>query len=227
MKTPLAMMLLVALGGATALFWWRSGTSSDSPAAGPALDPASAPRTDPGSGSAVGVVPFDPPADAPAEKSPSSDGSAPGPNTPDPRGAATKSNGDAPVVWPVVRQGDASPVDAAAKGEPAVTKELAFRALALVGVDPEAEKTWLRAIDDPNLPDGVRSDLIEDLNQEGYTDNSHPTKADLPLILARLELIERLAPLAKDEVNASAFEEAYKDLLEMYVRLGGEPRDKR
>jgi hypothetical protein len=74
------------------------------------------------------------------------------------------------------------------------------------------------------MPARVRSDLIEDLNQEGYTDNSHPGKADLPLIRARLELIERLAPYARDTVNAAAFGEAYKDLLAMYVRLGGERR---
>ena len=82
----------------------------------------------------------------------------------------------------------------------------------------------MRAINDPNMPPGVRSDLIEDLNDEGYSDNSNPTKEDLPLIIARLEILERLAPYAMDEVNAAAFEEAYKDLLEMYVRLGGKPR---
>ncbi len=104
--------------------------------------------------------------------------------------------------------------------------KLAFRALWYVGVDPEAEKTWMKAINDPNMSPGVRSDLIEDLNDEGYTDNNNPTKEDLPLILARLELIERLAPYAMDQVNADAFEEAYKDLLNMYVRLGGKPRKK-
>jgi hypothetical protein len=109
-------------------------------------------------------------------------------------------------------------------GEPEVAVELAFQALRLVGVDAEAERTWRRAIDDPRMPAGKRSDLIEDLNQEGFQDNSHPNKADLPLVLARLELIERLLPLAKDDVNRAAFGEAYKDLLAMYVRLGGEPR---
>ena len=29
-----------------------------------------------------------------------------------------------------------------------------------------------------------------------------------------------------DKVNADAFEEAYKDLLNMYTRLGGKPRKK-
>ena len=112
-------------------------------------------------------------------------------------------------------------------GTPRVSARLAFKALLYVGVDPEAEKTWMRAINDPNLPPGVRSDLIEDLNDEGYEDPSgnQITKRDLPLILARLEIIERLAPYAMDQVNADAFEEAYKDLLNMYVRLGGSERE--
>lgn len=110
---------------------------------------------------------------------------------------------------------------------PRVTEALAFAALARVGIDAAAEATWLRAISDPSMPRSVRSDLIEDLNQEGFTDNSHPTKADLPLILARLELIERLTPLQQDEAKIAAFQEAYKDLLAMYVRLGGAPRDKK
>jgi hypothetical protein len=108
-----------------------------------------------------------------------------------------------------------------AGGTPRVSAELAFKALLYVGVDPEAEKTWMQAINDKNLPEGVRSDLIEDLNDEGYEDPSgnNITKKDLPLILARMEIIERLAPYAMDKVNADAFEEAYKDLLNMYVRL--------
>jgi len=110
-------------------------------------------------------------------------------------------------------------------GEPAVPIKLAFRALWYLGTDPAAERTWLRAINDPNTPPGVRSDLIEDMEDEGYSDNSRPTKKDLPIILARLDLIERYAPYAMDEVNARAFEIAYRRLLDLYVRLGGKPRE--
>jgi hypothetical protein len=131
------------------------------------------------------------------------------------------------ITWPGRGRTASARATAAAPLEPAVAAELAFKALQYVGVDPEAEQIWRRAIDDPAMPEGVRSDLIEDLNQEGYLDNSQPTKADLPLIRARLELIERLAPFATDPVNAAAFEEAYKDLLAMYLRLGGEPRGRR
>ncbi len=128
------------------------------------------------------------------------------------------------IVWPVaatsgVRQRTAA---AGAGGEsPDVAIDLAFQALNFVGVDEEAEKIWLRAINDPKTPAGVRSDLIEDLNDEGYVDNSHPGKEDLELILARMRLIERLAPATTDPVNAAAFAETYKDLLAMYVRLAG------
>jgi hypothetical protein len=108
-----------------------------------------------------------------------------------------------------------------------VPVRLAFRALWYLGVDPEAEKTWSRAINDPNMPPGVRSDLIVDMIDEGYTDNDHPTKADLPVIRARLEILERYAPYAMDRVNAEAFAEAYRTMLELYIRLGGEPRTRR
>jgi hypothetical protein len=124
--------------------------------------------------------------------------------------------------WPV-RAGAPAESDGSAKGDPAVPADLAFLALKYVGVDAGAEKTWLRAINDPSMPAGVRSDLIEDLNDEGYTNDERPTHEDLPLILARLEIVERYYAFAMDEVNASAFQEAYKDLLALYVRLSEAP----
>jgi len=94
-------------------------------------------------------------------------------------------------------------------------------ALSRVGFDPAAEAVWLRAINDPDLPPEERKDLIEDLNEDGFPDPGNPTEADLPLILSRMELIEGLGPGAMDEVNEAAFREAYKDLVNMYLRLGG------
>jgi hypothetical protein len=41
------------------------------------------------------------------------------------------------------------------------------------------------------------------------------------LILSRIALIEELGPGAMDEVNDAAFREAYKDLVNMYLRLAG------
>jgi len=106
-----------------------------------------------------------------------------------------------------------------------VTDPVARIALSLVGVDPEAELYWVAAINDPSLPDGERQDLIEDLNEEGLPDPKHPTIEDLPLILSRLDRIERLMPWAMDKVNWDAFVEAYKDLLNLAdLAMGkGEP----
>ena len=92
-------------------------------------------------------------------------------------------------------------------------------ALSLVGVEPDAERYWVEAINDSSLPAHERQDLIEDLNEEGFSDPKNPTAAELSLIVARLWWIEELAPDALDKVNADAFAEAYKDLANMYARL--------
>ena len=132
--------------------------------------------------------------------------------------------GPAASAWP--RSGAAATASAIAapKGEPTVPESLAFRALWYLGVDPEAERTWARAINDRNHSEEVRSDLICDMVDEGYSDNNRPGKVDLPLIAARLDILERHAPLAIDDVNRRAFVSAYRSLLELYVRLGGQPR---
>jgi hypothetical protein len=100
-----------------------------------------------------------------------------------------------------------------------VPVEVARTALAYVGADPEAEEVWAAAINDPSLSAHARQDLIEDLNEDGFPDPKHVTPDDLPLIVSRLALIEELAPDAMDQVNADAFAEAYKDLVNMYGRL--------
>ncbi len=221
MKSPQAVTVCAALVVAgIAVLWWRSdsrsaipdGTASTSPAATTDEDPPPA------------TGPADDARDAANQRSRAAVGGAGAPvERPEPAGGAVDATSSGDVIpWPVVHAADTSSESARATGEPGVAVELAFRALRYVGADPEAEKTWRRAIDDPRTPASARSDLIEDLNDEGYTDNSHPTDADLQLILARLELIERLAPHAIDEVNAAAFEEAYKDLLNMYLTDRGE-----
>ncbi|HEV2696307.1 MAG TPA: hypothetical protein VG347_25710 [Verrucomicrobiae bacterium] len=95
-------------------------------------------------------------------------------------------------------------------------------ALSLVGADPEAEQYWATAINDPNLPAEERKDLIEDLNEDGLSDPKHPGAQDMPLILNRIRLIEELGPYAMDPVNAKAFDEAYKDLVNL---ASGGPAD--
>jgi hypothetical protein len=90
-----------------------------------------------------------------------------------------------------------------------------------VGLSPEAEEYWVAAINNPDLSDHEREDLIEDLNEEGFEDPKNLTIDDLPLILNRIEIIETYAPMAMDDVNAAAFQEAYKDLLNMFAKVTG------
>jgi hypothetical protein len=95
----------------------------------------------------------------------------------------------------------------------------ARQALARVGADPRANEVWAMAINNPDLPPNERKDLIEDLNEDGFADPRNLTAEDLPLILTRIEIVEQLAPAAIDDVNAAAFQEAYKDLVNMRDRL--------
>jgi hypothetical protein len=103
--------------------------------------------------------------------------------------------------------------------EPLIPVPQARLALSFVGADPVAEELWVAAINDPSLPPDARKDLIEDLNEDGFPDPRHITEDDLPLIMNRLELITTLAPESMDDVNAAAFAEAYKDLINMAFRL--------
>jgi hypothetical protein len=92
-------------------------------------------------------------------------------------------------------------------------------ALCFVGADPDAEQYWIEAINDPSLSAHERSDLIEDLNEEGLADPRGRNAEDLPLIVSRILLIEEVAPYAMDQVNADAFLEAYKDLVNLFLGL--------
>lgn len=99
--------------------------------------------------------------------------------------------------------------------DPTLRLPLARLALSAVGMDDLADELWMHAINDPDLAADARKDLIEDLNQDGFADPKNLTRDDLPLIEARLALIERLAPDAIDKTNAEAFAEAKKDLMAM------------
>jgi hypothetical protein len=93
----------------------------------------------------------------------------------------------------------------------------AREALRLVGTDTKAEEHWLKAINNPNLPAKEREDLIEDLNEVGFSDPKNLSANDLPLILKRIAIVEKLE--AMDDVNAAAIKEAHKDLTRMRDRL--------
>jgi hypothetical protein len=126
----------------------------------------------------------------------------------------------APIKRAIEPRRAATGAEPAPVAPPLVPKVLARSALELVGSDPDAEEIWVNAINDPNRSSEERKDLIEDLNEDGFPDPKNVTEDDLPLILSRLLLIEELAPEAIDEVNADAFQEAYKDLVNMLERLG-------
>jgi hypothetical protein len=105
--------------------------------------------------------------------------------------------------------------------DPVAKEKLGRLALSYVGADPLADEVWVWLINDPDLSAKVREDLIEDLNENGFSDGNgrRPTVDDLPLIESRILLLEEQAEFAMDEVNAAAFAEAYKDLARMWQRL--------
>lgn len=117
---------------------------------------------------------------------------------------------------PAVQAGQAQ-----GQGDPPPEDPLARAALSLVGIDREAEAYWVDAINDSGLSAEERQNLIEDLNEDGLSDFRNPTVQDLPLILSRIRLIEELAPDAMDKVNADAFAEAHKDLVNMVIKITG------
>ncbi|HEX4265435.1 MAG TPA: hypothetical protein VH597_13950 [Verrucomicrobiae bacterium] len=95
-------------------------------------------------------------------------------------------------------------------------------ALALVGLDPNAEQYWLEAIYDTSLPDKEREDLMEDLNEVGFADPANVTANDLPLIVNRLKILEELKPTVNDPFMSEHLGEAYKDLANMYAKAVGQ-----
>jgi hypothetical protein len=105
--------------------------------------------------------------------------------------------------------------------DPVFKEQLGRYALSFVGYDPVANQIWAALINDPDLSGQVRKDLIEDLNENGFSGGNGRTATvdDLPLILYRIQLIETFAPSAMDEVNSDAFQEVHKDLMNMATRL--------
>ena len=133
-------------------------------------------------------------------------------NAPSPK---TKPDGDLKVA--------PAPTQAKKPKEPLHDPE-ARVAMSLVGIDPEAESYWLEAIFDSGLPDNEREDLMEDLNEEGLSDQKHLGPQDLPVILNRLAIIEEILPHA-DKFMVTHLGEAYKDLVNLakITQGGGAP----
>jgi hypothetical protein len=108
--------------------------------------------------------------------------------------------------------------------DPAQKEPFARLALNYVGADTQANDFYQKAINDMALSRSHRKNLIEDLNQDGFSDTRNLTANDLPLIQNRITLIESLAPHATDPVNSAAFKEAYKDLLIMRDKVTRPPQ---
>lgn len=136
--------------------------------------------------------------------------------TPKPTPKPAKSGSSPSVPAKSKKSGWSSPGD---ETEPLIPISIAREALVFVGANPLAEDIWLTAINDPKMSAKARSNLIEDLNEDGFTNKKRPTVDDLPLIVSRINFIERHGPDSVDLVNMEAFLEAYKDLLNMYDRL--------
>jgi hypothetical protein len=108
---------------------------------------------------------------------------------------------------------------AQAQGKQKVVQDpIAREALAMVGMNPAAEQYWEDAIHDMSLPKAERQDLIDDLNEAGFADPHHPTPEDVPLILKRMEILEKLLPTLPKDLDAD--EVLHKDLPQM-GRVGG------
>jgi hypothetical protein len=177
-------------------------------------EPAPAVQTDSIAGASSGSMETRAPAHRADPPSPSDSGASQETRKPA-RAARNAARPDAPAAD--------RPAPAAAPAlEPLIPVPQARLALSFVGADPVAEELWVAAINDPSLPPDARKDLIEDLNEDGFPDPKHITEDDLPLIMNRLELITTLAPDSMDDVNAAAFAEAYKDLVNMVYRLMGQ-----
>ena len=209
MKTKIVFLLVVVIGcaaGGTAVFWYHALHK-------PAPQTVKAAQET----NAAGKNDQTHPTAAPEERTP-------------PEAVAGFSAGDTPPQ-PVKadRQVGVNPPPAPRPAKPPapapadvlVPEPMARQALCFVGADAEAETIWNWAINDPNLSRNVRKNLIEDLNEDGFSDPKRPGVEDLPLIVSRIALIEELAPYAMDEANFDAFAEAYKDLVNMYNRLTG------
>ena len=132
---------------------------------------------------------------------------------------APQAQSAAPRSAPTPKQ----PAPAPRRNAPTVNQPIdaatARQALEGVGADDQATEVWYQAINDTNLTPNQRKNLIEDLNETGFADPRNLTSADLPLIESRIALLEQIADNAMDDVNAAAFDEAYKDLLNMRARL--------
>jgi hypothetical protein len=131
----------------------------------------------------------------------------------------SKSSNETAPKRPAVTSVDPPIIDSRLN-DPVVKEELGRYALNFVGDDPVANELWATLIYDTSLPDKVREDLMEDLNENGFSggDGSVPTVQDLPLIASRIAMLEDHMQGA-DEFMMEHLGEAHKDLVNMWFEL--------
>jgi hypothetical protein len=101
---------------------------------------------------------------------------------------------------------------------PGSKEPLARLALAHVGVSPQAAQLYHTAILDPVLLPDQKRELVEDLNQDGFSNKKNPTPTDLQIIANRYALTQAYLQqdyVQNDPVLLAAFREADKDLRKM------------
>lgn len=115
---------------------------------------------------------------------------------------------------------DARVVDADSK------EALGRLALSFVGANDKALELYHKATLDPQLKPDQRRNLVEDLNQDGFSNRRNPTAEDLKLIVNRYALTQSYLQqdyVKNDKLLNDAFHEANKDLANMLQRAGVTP----
>jgi len=96
-------------------------------------------------------------------------------------------------------------------------------ALNYVGANDAALELFHQAALDPQLKPDQRRNLVEDLNQEGFSNRRNPTPEDLKIIASRYQLTQTYLQqdyVKNDKTLLAAFQEANKDLARMLERAG-------
>ena len=99
--------------------------------------------------------------------------------------------------------------------DPSIKEPLARVALFYTGQNQQATEMFNTIINDNGLPVDLRREMAEDLNQDGFVNEKHPTPEDIKLVGSRLKLIDKYLGTVADPKIHAGFMEAQKDLLDM------------
>mgnify|MGYP000123797600 CR=1 FL=1 len=95
-------------------------------------------------------------------------------------------------------------------------REEAVRLVAeLAGTDPQANQLWYDAALDAGLSGKARERAIAELEKRGFQNRDQPTDYDRQLAVARLQLLDTLAPQLQDPAQLAALEKTRAKLAEI------------